>query len=156
MLLHKAYGAEGFIELSFDTHTHIHAGPPDAPRALNVVALSAYTIQVSWLHPINKGGRPDLYYQVEHSDPDNLGSYTGTVYLSGDATSHIFTDLRPFTSYCVRVIAHNGVSDQDPEGTHLRTVEDCVTTPEAGKRHAPTHTHTYIHSLTLAHFPTHY
>ena len=29
--------------------------------------------------------------------------------------------------------AHNGVSDQDPDGTHLRTVEECVRTDEGGK-----------------------
>ena len=87
---------------------------------------------MSWTRPADECGRTDLYYQVEHSDPDNLGSYTGTVYLSrGSLTrTRTLSDLRPFTSYCVRVIAHNGVSDQDPEGTHLRTVEDCVTTDE--------------------------
>ena len=79
---------------------------------------------MSWTRPVYEGGRTDLYYQVEHSDPDNLGSYTGTVYLSGDATSHTLTGLRPFTSYCVRVIAHNGVSDQDLEGIQ-NIAEDC-------------------------------
>ena len=85
---------------------------------------------MSWTRPADEGGRTDLYYQVEHSDPDNLGSYIGTIYLSGNVISHTLSGLRQFTQYCVRVIAHNGVSDQDPEGTHLRTVEDCVTTDE--------------------------
>ena len=85
---------------------------------------------MSWTRPADEGGRFDLYYQVEHSDPDNLGSYTGTLYLGRESLTTTLSDLRPFTSYCVRVIAHNGVSDQDPEGTHLRTVEDCVTTDE--------------------------
>ena len=88
------------------------------------------SITVEWSSPASTGGRSDYYYQVEHSDPNILGNYTGTVYLSGGSTSHSFTGLRPGTQYCVRVIAHNGVSDQDPDGTHLRTVEECTRTPE--------------------------
>ena len=60
------------------------------------------------LSPAQTGGRSDLYYRVEHSDPDNLGSFTGTVYKSGGSTSHTFTGLRPYTQYCIRVSAHNG------------------------------------------------
>ena len=90
-------------------------------------------ITVVWSSPAQTGGRYDLYYQVEHSNPDSLGTYTGTVYLNGGSTSHTFIGLRPYTSYCVRVIAHNGVSDQDPDGTHLRTMEMCTRTDESGE-----------------------
>ena len=93
------------------------------------------SITVVWSSPAVTGGRSDLYYQVEHSDPDNLGTYTGTVYLRGGSTSHSFSGLRSYTQYCVRVIAHNGVSDQDPDGTHLRTVEECTRTAEGRELH---------------------
>ena len=86
-----------------------------------------------WTEPADLGGRSDLFYRVEHSDPDNFGSFTGTVYLSGAAAIYTVTGLTPYTQYCVRVTAHNGVSDQDPDGTHLRTVEECVTTVEGRK-----------------------
>ena len=66
---------------------------------------------------------------MEHRDPDNLGSYTGTVYLGGWSYNHTFTSLRALTQYCVRVTAHNGVSDQDPGGAPLRAMEACVRTP---------------------------
>ena len=105
--------------------------PPTAPRDLSVRAESS--LHFNWTSPAESGGRSDLYYQVEHTDPDNLGTYIGTVYLSGESTSHTFTGLRGFTQYCVRVIAHNGVSDQDPDGTHLRTVEECTITPKDGE-----------------------
>ena len=104
--------------------------PPIAPRSLNVRAESSRVVLAGWSSPASTGGRSDLYYQVEHSDPDNLGTYTGTVYLSGGSTRHLLASLRPYTQYCVRVIAHNGVSDQDPDGTHLRIVEECTRTPE--------------------------
>ena len=84
-----------------------------------------------WSSPASTGNRSDLYYQVEHSDPNNLGTYTGTDYVSGGSTRRkLFSGLRAFTQYCVRVISHNGVSDQDPDGTHLRTVEECTRTAE--------------------------
>ena len=91
------------------------------------------SIIVRWSPPAEDGGRTDLYYQLEHSDPDSLGLYTDPVYVSGSTRSRTFSGLRPFTQYCVRVTAHNGVSDQDPDGTHLRRVEECTTTLASGE-----------------------
>ena len=92
------------------------------------------SITAVWSSPAQTGNRSDLYYQVEHSDPENLGTYINTDYISGRSTRRkVFSSLRPGTEYCVRVIAHNGVSDQDPDGTHLRTVEECTTTPEGSE-----------------------
>ncbi|CAI8051432.1 Ephrin type-A receptor 5 [Geodia barretti] len=104
--------------------------PPSAPGSLSLSPQQS-SITVRWSAPADLGGRRDLYYQVEISDPDNLGSFTGTVFLSGSTTSRTISGLRPHTQYCVRVTAHNGVSDQDPDGEHLRTVEECTTTSEA-------------------------
>ena len=105
----------------------IYAEPSSAPGGLTLSTQQS-SITAVWSSPAEDGGRSDLYYQVEHSDPDNLGTYTGMVYLSGETTSHSFTGLRPDTQYCVRVIAHNGVSDQDSNRTSLRTVEECTRT----------------------------
>ena len=103
---------------------------PSAPGSLTLTAQQS-SITVVWSSPAVTGGRSDLYYEVEHSDPDNLGTYTGTDYVNGVSTRRkVFSGLTPDTQYCVRVIAHNGVSDQDPDGTRLRTVEECTTTVE--------------------------
>ena len=106
-----------------------YAEPPSASGGLTLRAQQT-SITVEWSSPALTGGRFDLYYQVEHSDPDKDGTYTGTVYLNGRSTSQSLTGLRSHTQYCVRVIAHNGVSDQDPDGTHHRTVEECITIAE--------------------------
>ena len=106
--------------------------PPSAPSDV-LLSATHTSITVRWSAPADLGGRGDLYYQVEIRDPDNLGSFTGTVFLSGHTTSRTISGLRPHTQYCVRVTAHNGVSDQDPDGEHLRTVEECTTTLEARK-----------------------
>ena len=106
--------------------------PPSAPSGVLLSATNT-SITITWSDPADLGERTDLYYQVEISDPDNLGSYTGTVVLRGSTTSRTISGLRPHTQYCVRVTAHNGVSDQDPDGEHLRTVEECNRTLEARK-----------------------
>ena len=83
---------------------------------------------VNWLPPTDDGGRTDLYYYVQISDPDNLGSYTGGEYKSGSSRSRTFSGLRRCTQYCVRVTSHNGVSDQDPDRVNTRTVKVCEET----------------------------
>ena len=102
--------------------------PPSSPNGVTVSALSSRKMRVSWSHPSQSGGRSDLYYTVQHSDPDTLGQFIGTTCLSSSATSHMYTDLRPGTQYCIRVTAHNGVSNQDPAGNSSRTVQKCETT----------------------------
>ena len=110
---------------------HLHTEPPSPPRSVSLIPQPS-SITVRWSAPSDNGGRTDLYYEVDISDPDNLGSYTGTVYLSGRSTSRTISGLRPFTQYCVRVTAHNGVSDQDPNGQLLRREEQCTRTLTAG------------------------
>jgi hypothetical protein len=99
--------------------------------AQSLRVLQKISINITWSDPADLGERTDLYYQAEISDPDNLGSYTGTLFLRGSTTSRTISSLRPHTQYCVRVTSHNGVSDQDPDREHLRTVEECTTTLEA-------------------------
>ena len=117
-----------------NTYCHVlfNLEPPSAPRDMST-SVTSTSISVTWSAPADLGGRSDLYYQIEISDPDNLRSYTGTVYLSGSSTSTALTNLRPYTQYCVRVTAHNGVSDQDPDREHLRREEECTRTLEARK-----------------------
>ena len=74
------------------------------------------------------------YYYVEISDPDNLGSYAHALEsaidnrppsnIGGHHEVHQFSGLRRCTQYCVRVTAHNGVSDQDPDRFNARTIID--------------------------------
>ena len=106
--------------------------PPSAPRNVRSTAQKT-SISISWSAPAQTGGRTDLFYEVKRSNPDNLGSYTDTHYTD---SNYVFSDLRSFTDYCIRVTAHNGVSDQDPDGTHLRTVEECTRTLQDGTIYA--------------------
>ena len=109
------------------------AGPPSVPQNVGLTPLKN-SITVRWSPPAEDGGRTDLYYEVIRSDHDNTRSFNPSVYRNTNSRSYTFSGLNPFTEYCVRVTAHNGVSDQDPDGTHLRTIEECVTTSEARMR----------------------
>ncbi|CAI8007494.1 Ephrin type-A receptor 4 [Geodia barretti] len=125
-----ALGAQRFLTLpANELPSEKCTQPPSAPGSLSLSPQQS-SITVRWSAPADLGGRRDLYYQVEISDPDNLGSFTGTVFLSGSTTSRTISGLRPHTQYCVRVTSHNGVSDQDPDGEHLRTEGECTTTSE--------------------------
>ena len=91
---------------------------------------SRNSITVRWSPPAEDGRRTDLYYEVIRSDHNDTRSYNTKVYRNTNSRSYTFSGLNPFTEYCVKVTAHNGVSDQDPDGTHLRTIDECVTTLE--------------------------
>ena len=103
--------------------------PPSAPHNLRLNEQSS-SISVSWSPSTETGGRSDLYYQVEYSDPDVLGTFIARYTRS---TSYTITGLRAYTSYCIRVSAHNGVSDQDPDRSQSRMVEECTRTDEDSK-----------------------
>ena len=93
--------------------------------------ISGTSIGVMWAHPSYTGGRADLYYTVERSEHDNPREFSEVACKeSSFFPMHRFDYLKPATQYCVRVTAHNGVSDQDPDGAQLRTVEQCLQTPE--------------------------
>ena len=106
--------------------------PPSAPSGV-LLSTTNTSITVRWLAPADLGGRTDLYYQVEISDPDNLGSYIGAICVPGSKEIHVFLGLRPCTDYCVRVTAENGVSDQDPSSKDSRTETRCIKTKEGCK-----------------------
>ena len=89
------------------------------------------TLTVSWPQPVEDGGRTDLYYQVEWSGSNPL-ELSGSVYVSGSSRIRTFTGFKSFTKFCVRVTAHNGVSDQDHVGLSLRRVMECTVTLPAG------------------------
>ena len=106
--------------------------PPTAHTNVRVTSRTATTITVGWGAP-TRTGRDDYFCQVLVSDPTNravfteVGNYTGTM--------HHITGLTPFTSYTIRVISHNGVSDQDPQGASSRQVEIFNMTLEDGEIH---------------------
>ena len=48
--------------------------PPSSPRNLRLNEPTT-SIAISWSPSTETGGRSDLYYQVEYSDPDAPGTY---------------------------------------------------------------------------------
>ena len=96
--------------------------PPIEVRNLEVVSSTNTTITLRWTRPLITG-RSDFFYRVFYSDPNSIGDFISSednlVTNSGTVTYEV-TGLVPFTSYILQVTTHNGVSDQDPDNSHLR------------------------------------
>ena len=111
--------------------------PPGPVGNLVSVSTTSGSVTISWDRPSSLGGRTDYYYSIEHSDP--RGSASSTITANSrleDANSRVtytVTNLLPFETYNIRVIAHNGVSDQENSTAGSRTRAVDATTSEAGK-----------------------
>ena len=91
---------------------------------------------VRWTIP-EVTGRPDFYYTLQYSDPDNIGEFLPPnpmmIVNSALSVSHTVIGLQPYTTYTIKVTSHNGVSDQDTENAALRMVDIQVRTREGGR-----------------------
>ena len=112
----------------------IHTAPPGPVRDLQVTTVTSTSVTVRWTRP-EVTGRPDFYYTLQYSDPDNIGDFLPEIKIVNSALSvlHTVPGLQPFTTYTIRVTSHNEVSDQDTENAALRIVTIQVRTLEGGK-----------------------
>ena len=108
-------------------------GPPSSCRNLRVhqERTRANTITVSWERPLITG-RDDYYYDIFYSDPQIPGNFKkhnlNPFIKDYPLVTYSVSGLRPLTGYTIRVVAHNGVSNQDPEGEEERRCEVSETT----------------------------
>lgn len=70
---------------------------------------------------------------MEYSDPDNVGQMVMASDPCLTSPSFTVTGLQPATDYVMRVMAHNGVSDQNQEGALAQMSEIPVRTSNARK-----------------------
>lgn len=72
-------------------------------------------------------GRDDYYYTVHYSDPDNRTSFlqhnAEPLVKDGSVVEYTLSGLQVLTEFTIRVVVHNGVSEQDPGGMEGRTCE---------------------------------
>ena len=89
------------------------------------------TAVIKWNPPLSNGGRNDIHYVVKYREVSSLGPFTP----AGQTSESNFTvqGLKPVTQYIIRVIAENGVSDQEPGSEDERTTEIVVNTTEGSK-----------------------
>ena len=95
------------------------------------------SVTISWDRPSSLGRRTDYYYSIEHSDPRGSASSTITANSrlkdTNSRVTYTVSNLLPSETYNIRVMAHNGVSDQEPSTACSRTRAVDATTSEAGK-----------------------
>ena len=113
----------------------IHSAPPSHVQGLQTTTVTSTSVTVRWTRP-EVTGRSD-FYTLQYSDFDIIGEFLPAVPLmivnSALSVSRSITGLQPYTTYTIRVISHNGVSDQDTENAALRIVTIQVRTKEGGK-----------------------
>ena len=80
-------------------------------------------ITLTWLPPINTGGRSDLRYDVSYVEG------TRNITQSSTVNNITLTSLIPLTNYFISVEAVNGVSEQ-VDNPAERTAYINVTTPQ--------------------------
>ena len=84
--------------------------------------MSGKSITLTWLPPINTGGRSDLRYDVSYVEG------TTTITQSSTVNNITLRSLTPLTNYFISVEAVNGVSELVGSPAE-RTVYINVTTP---------------------------
>jgi len=104
--------------------------PPSSAQQVNA-HVGNTTAVVEWNPPLSDGGRSDIYYVVKYREVGSLGPFT----TAGQTSESPFTvqGLKPVTRYVIRVIAENGVSDQEAGSEDERTTEIVVNTTEGSK-----------------------
>ena len=113
-----------------------HTEPPTAVRNLTVVDTTSTSVTIVWEDPEDVG-RPDYYYVIEYSDPDDASIYHRHNEDGVKGNSYTLDKMRPDTIYIIRVTVHNGVSNQDSENAIGRMVSVKGHTAEGRKYTVP-------------------
>lgn len=127
-----------------NSHFCFSPGLPSAPRHLRNVTINQTTVSLSWSHPHHRGGRTDLYYDIEckmvcRKDQRSCSQDCGSQVLflprktNLSHTKVTVTNLFPRTAYSFRVYAKNGVSAvAEKEGFPSKFAHVEVRTLESG------------------------
>lgn len=102
-----------------------------------VVSRTNTSITIQWTTP-TRIGRPDYFYNVEYSDPNDPSRYIqhnrkAITNTNTNSNTYRVTGLRPNTTYVIRVSVHNGVSGNDSANDDDRREEVVANTEEGGK-----------------------
>ena len=105
--------------------------PPSSAQNVNPIVRRNTTVVVGWNPPLSDGGRNDTYFVVKYREVVRLGPFI----TAGQTNESSFTvhGLKPVTQYRIRIIADNGVSDQEPGSQDERTTVILVSTTEGSK-----------------------
>ena len=101
---------EGYYRAPTDPRTADCTRPPGSPRNLTFKFLDPTTLLVRWNPPLDEGARSDTTYKV-----DCLECGSGVVFEPPSPsmqTQVTLSNLKPASTYTLRVFATNGVSAQ--------------------------------------------
>ncbi|KAK8752913.1 hypothetical protein OTU49_008227, partial [Cherax quadricarinatus] len=103
---------------------------PEQPNSLKVLDKSGRSVELSWTPPYN-GNSPITRYIVEYKlSRRNWDSDGERMMVPGDQNMAAVLDLRPATTYHLRIVARNEIGDSDPSDTvTIITAEEAPSGP---------------------------
>nr|XP_027209811.1 Down syndrome cell adhesion molecule-like protein Dscam2 [Penaeus vannamei] len=97
---------------------------PEQPSNLTVLDVGSRSVELSWPSPYN-GNSPITRYFVEYKlrqhDWENYGE---RMMVPGNQTQAAVLDLRPATTYHLRIVARNEIGDSDPSDIVTFTTDE--------------------------------
>ena len=130
------------LSISFPLRMYTSLAGPGAPTDVSVQAQSCHTLKVTWSSPDHTGGLPITRYNISYTDTRTnimLYEYSNTTMIS-------LQQLKPGTTYIVRVRAMNAIGEGDLTQRSRRTSQRGSLVQVAH-----IYEHTYIQN-TLPHF----
>lgn len=104
----RAVNSAGVSAYSSEASATTPRNPPDAPRDLQAMALSASEIRLSWTDP----GTSETGFRIELKGTDGTFEFLDEV--PSDTLSYSHRNLAPSTAYAYRVLAFNEGGDSPP------------------------------------------
>lgn len=89
---------------------------PSRPTHAVARVVSSSDIQVLWHPPEIDGGEAVTKYSIQWSQDDSFSSNSAIVSVgpSNRPNFYVITDLRPFLSYSIRILAYNSIGYSEP------------------------------------------
>jgi hypothetical protein len=105
---------------------------PSRPKNAVARVLSSSEIQVLWHAPEEDGGETVTKYSIQWGQDDSFSSNSAIISVGpGNSSSYFYviTDLRPFLSYSIRILAYNSIGYSEPINAvpeYMKIVQICL------------------------------
>jgi hypothetical protein len=105
---------------------------PSRPKIAVARVVSSSEIQVLWHAPEEDGGETVTKYSIQWGQDDLFGSNSAIFSVGpGNNSSYFYviTDLRPFLSYSIRILAYNSIGYSEPTTAvpeYMKIVQICL------------------------------
>ena len=125
----------GMFTFSLSNCFHVNVfsflASPSEPRFPTQESTNV-TCALGWVAPLDNGGRSDIFYNITYMDECSISGKSNSIITNN--TNYVIRNLKPATTYQIRITAENGVSANEVslDQLHRRTAMVLCTTKEGG------------------------